>query len=85
MLCLHLFPGPGTENMVNKYLLNECSVVILRSLGVILRAVRNHRYYKRGNDFIRVFALESSLFFSFSFFSFFSFILQTLVSRADFQ
>lgn len=60
MLCLHLFPGPGTENMVNKYLLNECSVVILKSLGVILRAMRSHQYYKRGNDFIRVFALASS-------------------------
>lgn len=40
ILCLHLFSGPGTENTLNKYLLNECPIPILRSLGIILRTLK---------------------------------------------
>lgn len=52
MLCLHSFTGPGTRYMLNKYSLNECSIVILRSLGVVLRTMRNHQCRKRGQDFM---------------------------------
>lgn len=56
-----LFSGPGTENLLDKSLLNECPVALLRSLCVICRAWRNHQCCQREDDFMRGFALGNPL------------------------